>query len=427
MKKFIHLFFIPKQMSDKIKTALEIFKKELDKYTKIFKESGGGIDAEEQKKLDEMKAKIKACEDKLLASSGIPSPDGIVSPKKEEPVKEIDFSNLTKIDPSLLPQLDMSWTQDVNEWLDKNTLNLRLNLIKDTISFLRKDVKGLENVDDKQLRIYIKNWAKNNYISLDKEKKEGKSEVETAMDDFFSEFKKIGKFDWKFGGGSLKLDLVGQTAKLGYKQKNLEASVTAGTSDVKVEVSGKVDDVKGKIEGKVKYDGSGDGSISVEKNKVTGKVGVEVDKEGKVKGSASLKIADVINFGSSTGSISVSLKGDKSSWSFGIEISTSGGKQAHLSRKAASEIKNVIYKATSSLKEIYKILEAEELTIENAKAIKKKIDPYWKDVDKAITLLSKDIKKPAKAKSEVFVSFGISDSKDIPGGPMITGGLTLTF
>lgn len=419
-------------MSKKIKATLEVCKKELEKYTKIFKKSGGGIDPKEQKQLDAMMEKIRLCEEKLKASetaSEIPSPDGIVSPKDPEHIKILSPLDLVTFDPSLVPGLDMSWTQDVNEWLDKNRLNLTLNLLKNIIPLLRKDVKGLENVKDKELKLYIKNWAKANHVFLETEEKYGKNDVDSAMDDFFSEFKKLGKFDWKFEGGSLKLDLVGQTAKFGYKHKKVEVSATVSTEDVKAKVSGTVDDVTTTVEGKVKYDGSGGGDLSVKKDKVTAKVGVEVDKKGKVKGSASLVIADVINFNSSSGSITVSLKGDESSWSFGIELSTSGGKAAHLSQKAASEIKTVINKATTALKEIYKILEKENLSIENIDAIKKQIAPHWKDVDKAITLLSKDIKKPT-AKNEIFVSFGVSGSEpsgNNPGGVAITAGLTFTF
>lgn len=418
-------------MSKKIKALLETCKKELKKYTKIFQESGDGIDPEEQKQLDVLLAQITLCEEKLKASetaSEIPSPEGIVLPKQPKPT-ELSPLDLTSFDPSLVPGFDMSWTQDVNDWLDKNRLNLVLNLLKNTIPLLRKEVNGLENVKDKELKLYIKSWAKANHVFLETEEKYGKSDVDSAMDDFFAEFKKLGKFDWKFDGGSLKLDLVGQTAKFGYKHKDLEVSTDVSKDDVKVKVSGKVDDVTGTIEGKVKFDGSGGGSLSVNDERITGKVGVDVDKEGKVKGSASLKIADVLKFNSSSGSITASLSGNESSWSFSLELSTSGGKAAHLSRKAASEIKEVVNKASQALKEIYTILEKEDLRIENISAIKKQIDPHWKLVDKAITLLSKDIKKPSP-KNEIFVSFGLSDSEpsaDNPGGLVVSAGLTFTF
>ena len=418
-------------MSKKIQAHLDLCRQELKKYTRIFQKSGDGIDAEEQKKLDEMMVKIERCEAMLnpfKAESEIASTDNLVLAPKPEPVKKkppIDLS----FNPSLMPELNMSWTVDVNKWLDDNRFQLRLNSLKNILILLRKEVKGLENEKDKTLELYIKGWAKDNHVFLETEERVSKSNANSALDDFFAELKKLGKFDWKFDGGSLKVDLVGQTADFNYKHKKVEVSATLSKDEVTAKVSGTVDDVTGTIDGKVKFDGSGGIGLSGKKDKLSGKLGLEIDKDGKVSGSATFKIADVIDFNSSKGSISASLKGDESSWSFGLELSTSGGKQAHLSRKAASEIKNVVNEATYSLKEIYKILETESLSRENMDAIKEQIDPHWKKVDKAITLLSKDIQKPSP-KNEILISFGVSGSEpseDNIGGVVATAGLTLTF
>ena len=120
----------------------------------------------------------------------------------------------------------------------------------------------------------------------------------------------------------------------------------------------------------------------------------------------------------------MSLKGDESSWSFNLEIGTSGGKQAHLSRHAAEEIKKALLKGAESLNEIYKIMGDAKESGANPKDIAAKIAPYWADVQKALTKLDKDVKKPSN-QSELFLSFGVGGSEET--GMAATAGLTFRF
>ena len=138
----------------------------------------------------------------------------------------------------------------------------------------------------------------------------------------------------------------------------------------------------------------------------------------------SVKIDDVINFRGSSGAITISLTGNEKSWGFGLEIATSGGKEAHMSQQAANEAKKTMYAGVDALKDIYKILGEQKLTIDNAKEISKLIKPHWDKVDKAIQQLSKDVKKEVP-KNELFFSFGVSGSKET--GVAATAGITFRW
>lgn len=398
---------------EKYKLELPKYKKAVLKYKKLFLADDNDKGSKEQVRLSNMLKTIKLLEDQLTLNTP-PSPN---------------------IQDLLTVTVDYSWMDKIDKWLNKNSLNLTINKLSYIVKKLRKEVEGLDGLSDKILIYHVRTWAKKNHIQLSQDDLPLPGSVGEAMSDFLDQFKNLGKFDWKFSGGSLKLDLIGTTAALGYKGKNDEISLTVSKDDVKAKLTSSDKDTTATIEGKVDYEGQGGLDVSVKEKNTSVTVGVDVknpkeDKDGKqeedkgkeVTASLTVKLEDIIKFNSTSASVNISLSGNNKSWSFGLEISTSGGKQAHLSRKASEKIKKVITTASDSLRAIYGILDTESFS--DLKAIKDKIKPYWDNVDKAISLLSKDIKTPV-AKNEVYISFGVVGGKETPTA--VTAGLTFTF
>lgn len=297
------------------------------------------------------------------------------------------------------------WMQPAFKWLDDNYSQVQMNTYEASIKRMRKAVPDVKEVSDKELKNHIIIWAKQKKYAMflyDKVPEAGGGGVSVSpeMEKFFAELKKFGSLDYDFSSGKLIFKLEGLSATLGYKAGDAKVTVKADTSEVTV---------KGEIKVEDKVDLSAD---------------ITVDYEGKVKGGASIKVSDVFDFFGSKGSVSFAFKGSEEKWSFELTIASSGGKQAHLSRKAAEEIKTTMNEGTKALKEIYNILQEEPLTTDNLSAIKDKVKPLWDKVSKAMDSLSNVVKTPVKG-PEVFVTFGVSG--DDKTGAALGGSLTFTF
>jgi len=308
---------------------------------------------------------------------------------------------------------DNKWKDYVDNWLKKNekglSLNIMLNsdnpkhilkIVADAASKALNEISEIKSVSAELVAEYITDYLSENDSTTKSIVNSPTVKTATELEKLFAKIKKLGKFDWSFAGGKLQLKIDGPSAVFAYKPDDKS----------KIELAADKDGVSLKAESKV-----GDAKLDAK---------ISSDFEGKIKVAAGIKIEELFDFMGSKGSASITIKGDTKSWSVDFTLSSSNGEEAHLSHNAANKLQETIQEAANAVEELYKILETEEITVDNFSDLKEKAKKQWEKLSSAMSSLDAVAKTPV-AKSEIYVSFGLKG--DINGDVSGNIGLTLKF
>ncbi len=310
---------------------------------------------------------------------------------------------------------DNKWQEHVENWLkNKNADQILLSIIfvssddpkeilkiiEDNAKKAMNEIAEIKSVSVESVSDFISDYLSDKDVVTKSIIQSPAVKSASELEKLFAKIKKLGKFDWKFAAGKLEIKIDGPSAVFAYKPDD----------KTKIELGADKGGVSLKAESKV-----GDAKLDAK---------VSTDFEGKINVSAAVKIEELFDFLDSKGSASIAVKGDAKSWGVEFTLASSRGTEAHLSKNAADKLVETIQEAANALGEVYKILETEEITIDNFSEIKEKAQKQWEKLSTALSSLDAVAKTPV-SKPEIYVSFGLEG--DFKGDVSVNFAFTFTF